>query len=74
LGIPATKEVKEARIRAHDCFDTMWKTGNMSRHEAYRWMRTALVMTKEEAHIGNFDIKNCERLILAVTLYLKSSH
>jgi ssDNA-binding Zn-finger/Zn-ribbon topoisomerase 1 len=73
LGIPATKEVKEARIRAHDTFDLLWKQGSMSRHEAYRWMRTALVMPKEEAHIANFDIATCNKLIQAVTFYLKAT-
>jgi ssDNA-binding Zn-finger/Zn-ribbon topoisomerase 1 len=77
LGIPATKEGKLARIKAHDAFDKLWnngrKDGSMSRKAAYRWMQTALSMTKEEAHIGNFDIPKCERLVAAVEAYLSVS-
>jgi len=75
LGVPTTKEGKLARIRAHDAFDKLWnngrKDGSMSRKAAYRWMQAALGMTKEEAHIGKFDIATCERLIAVVTAYLK---
>lgn len=73
LGIPATKEVKDARIRAHAVFDTLWSTGTMTRKEAYKWMQMALGLSKQQAHIGNFDLATCDKLVAAVTVYLKAS-
>lgn len=72
LGVPATKEVKEARMRAHAWFDQLWKTGAMSRSAAYRWMQTALGLSKDAAHIGSFDHATCNKLIDAVRGYLKT--
>jgi hypothetical protein len=66
LGVPADAETKRARIRAHDAFDTLWKTGRMTRPEAYRWMQSTLGLRKDEAHVGMFDTTTCERLIDAV--------
>jgi len=67
LGVPANHETKQARIRAHAAFDTLWKSGLMGRNAAYRWMQSTLGMTPDEAHIGRFDIATCDRLILAVS-------
>lgn len=73
MGVPTNKAGKDARIRAHAAFDTLWNTGTMRRKEAYKWMQMALGLSKEQAHIGNFDIPTCERLIEAVAVYLKAS-
>lgn len=72
LGTPATKAVREARIRAHALFDQLWKTGTMSRKEAYKWMQKALGLPKTDAHIGRFDLVTCDKLAEAVTVYLKA--
>lgn len=66
LGIPADNETKGARIRAHAMFDTIWKdagSNQLSRKGAYAWMRKAMGLTKEQAHIGNFDKTQCEQLV-----------
>lgn len=75
LGKPANKETKQARIAAHEAFDKLWKPpeGRMKRKDAYRWMQAALDMTKDEAHIGNFDKEQCAKLIEAVEKYLKEN-
>jgi ssDNA-binding Zn-finger/Zn-ribbon topoisomerase 1 len=70
LGIPADAETKRARIAAHAAFDRLWRGGQMSRGEAYRWLQTALGMTKEEAHIGRFDAATCARVVAAVGEHL----
>jgi ssDNA-binding Zn-finger/Zn-ribbon topoisomerase 1 len=63
LGIPGDAATKEARIRAHDSFDNMTKRCNMTRNQAYRWLRRQLEMTKEECHIAKFDIPTCEKVV-----------
>ena len=72
LGRLANKELRQWKMRAHAAFDPLWKTGRhgspsrgMRRAEAYRWMREALGMTQEEAHVGKFDVPECKRLIQA---------
>lgn len=64
LGIPAPKAVKQARMKAHASFDRLWKERppRMSRGGAYVWMQRAMNMTPDEAHIGRFDVEQCERL------------
>lgn len=66
LGVPANKETKNARIVAHDAFDELWKLRGWDRNAAYKWLREVLCMTKEECHIGKFDIGQCARVVEAV--------
>lgn len=63
VGTPADAPTKEARIRAHAIFDALWQGGRMTRGRAYKWMRTAMGLTKAEAHIGHFDKARCDALI-----------
>jgi len=62
-GVPANRATKDARIEAHRLFDRIWGTGLQKRTAAYRWMREAMGMTPDEAHIGRFSIEDCERLL-----------
>lgn len=66
LGIPAKRAVKDARIAAHDLFDQIWMTKIMTRARAYAWMRKALGLSKEEAHISRFMEDECARLVAEI--------
>ena len=68
LGIPANKETKQLRMRAHDLFDEFWKGGRMSRNQAYRWLQAYMEMTEGQAHIGRFTKDECLKLIRALEL------
>lgn len=72
LGVPANKETRKWRIKAHDAFDRLWSgpSGRMSRKQAYRLMQQLMGMTPAEAHIGNFSIDQCQSLIQAIEWYL----
>jgi len=59
LGIPADKKTKEARIRAHGFFDTLWKEEYMSRGDAYKWMQKKMNLEEDDAHIGKFTFEQC---------------
>lgn len=67
LGKPADAATRQARVRAHAAFDRLWDGDDapMARGEAYRWMRYTLGLTKDEAHIAEFEIDRCEELIKA---------
>ena len=66
LGTPAGQKTKDARIKAHTAFDSIWKSGGMTRPQAYRWLQDALGLTRDQAHIGKFDIRQCQALEWAV--------
>lgn len=72
LGVPASKEVKEWRIKAHDAFDTLWKCGgiNMTRKKAYQLLTQEMGESKQ-VHIGELDIEGCNRVIVASEKLLK---
>ena len=52
LVTPATMT---ARNLAHATFDPIWKSGKMSRGEAYRRLALAMEMTATECHISIMD-------------------
>ena len=68
LGIPANKETKNARIKAHSAFDELWKDKRNkgalnARSDAYKWLAEKLGITPEECHIGRFNIEMCKRVM-----------
>jgi hypothetical protein len=72
LGIPANKETKSARIRAHAAFDHLWKDKDQpffqDRGAAYAWLGETMDLEGEDAHIGRFDTQQCEQLVAAVLI------
>lgn len=68
LGVPADPVTKLFRRAAHGTFDLLWKgtTGRMSRTKAYRWLRKAMDLDADAAHIGRFDRAQCRELIRLV--------
>lgn len=69
MGAPADAETRKARILAHEHFDPLWRSGHMTRPEAYKWMQEAMGLPEHEAHIGLFDLAQCNRLVMEVAVY-----
>lgn len=73
LGVPAKKELRALRKRAHDAFDKLWAhtPGSIpvyeSRTKAYQWMAQVLGLPKEKAHIAYLLDDDCLFLIEAAT-------
>ncbi len=65
LGRMANKELRTAKRQAHAVFDRIWKSGEMTRHEAYKWLSEALGLPIKNTHIGEFDVEDCHRVVLA---------
>lgn len=63
LGRLADKELRQWKIKAHDAFDSLWKTGAMKRSAAYKTMQRLMGMSQNEAHIGMFSKEQCQTLI-----------
>ncbi len=63
LGRLANKTLRRRKNEAHAAFDPLWKSGQMSRNEAYHWLAGRLGIPKEECHIGMFDERRCELVV-----------
>lgn len=63
LGVPANGDLRNLRIRAHRKFDLIWKTGIMTRENAYRWFADSFGLRLQDAHIGMCGEYHCRELI-----------
>lgn len=67
LGRLANAELRRAKQAAHAAFDPLWRSREMTRKEAYRWLADALGISVDNCHIGMFDLDGC-RAVVAATL------
>ena len=65
LGIPGDHETKKMRIKAHDIFESLWKTKStfLTKGEAYNWLAGRMGIANIDCHIGRFDKEQCEKVI-----------
>ena len=63
MGTLANGDLRNKRIQAHKAFDWMWKSGLMSKKQAYKWMQGKLGLSDAQAHIAKFSDYMCDRLI-----------
>lgn len=66
MGIPADKETKTWRIKAHALFDPYVKKWFPTRADGYKFLQNVMGMTVKEAHIGKFNIEQCKKLIFLI--------
>ena len=65
MGSLADAELRHKRIQAHRAFDRLWRSGLMSKKEAYQWIQAEFGLHEEQAHIAQFGTYMCDRLIHA---------
>jgi hypothetical protein len=63
LGNLADFNLRIARIKAHDIFDTQWKKTGLTRDSAYRMLCRKLKLTRDECHIANFNLETCQEML-----------
>lgn len=63
MGTLANGDLRNKRIQAHKSFDWMWKSGLMTKWQAYKWMQGKLALNEEQAHIAKFSEYMCDTLI-----------
>jgi hypothetical protein len=63
LGTLADEKTKTARKAAHAAFDPIWKSKQMSRGEAYKWLAYKLDIERWRCHISWFDADLCQRVV-----------
>jgi hypothetical protein len=66
LGRLANAELRKWKQAAHAAFDPLWKSGDMTRTEAYAWLADALGVSVANMHIGMLDVDGCHAVIAAI--------
>lgn len=59
-------DVSVARMLAHDAFDPLWKNGEMTRTQAYRWLADAMGLPPSAAHMEQFTAEQCREVVRLV--------
>lgn len=63
LGRLANAELRQAKIAAHEAFDPIWRSGSKTRSSAYSWLAQQMSISKNNCHIGMFDIDQCKAVV-----------
>lgn len=71
LGRVATADLRAAKIAAHSAFDQIWKSGRVSRTQAYRWLSRVMGTSPEETHIGMFTVDQCKAVAELSKMFLE---
>lgn len=69
LGIPANKEDRKWRTKAHRAFDPIWRSGKFTRSSAYSSLAIYLRIDRDDCHMGRFDREMCQRVLGFVYLH-----
>ncbi len=59
----SNQATRDARKRAHEEFDTLWRDGWMKRSQAYAWLSRTLNLDGAQCHIQNFTEFGCQRVV-----------
>jgi len=63
LGHLANAELRRMRVKAHNAFDWFWKSGQITRGQAYELLAEHLKLESDKAHIGMLDTDQCRSVI-----------
>lgn len=63
VGTPANRELRALRNEAHHYFDQLYRSGFMSKQEAYLWLASLLQVPLSHAHIGYLGDYYCREVI-----------
>jgi DNA-directed RNA polymerase subunit RPC12/RpoP len=63
LGTLANTVLRLKRKETHEAFDALWKKEGLTRSEAYAWLERRMNLPKHLAHIGRFNVEQCDRAI-----------
>ena len=63
LGNVANEVLRLKRRETHQVFDRFWQNAGMSRTQAYKWLAKKMSLSDEDAHIGGFEMDQCQQVI-----------
>ena len=63
---PADLETRQARHRAHEVFDSLWKGdfSIMPKALAFKQLSEFMKLPQKDTHIGFFNIEQCQQVLL----------
>lgn len=81
LGRVANKELRVAKMKAHEAFDQLWKRKKANavsvygrknaRSLAYKWLSKQMGTAPILTHIGMFNLDQCKKVVQICKPYLK---
>ena len=63
LGNVANEVLRLKRRETHKVFDAFWQGNGMSRTKAYKWLAAQMRLSEKDAHIGGFEMDQCQQVI-----------
>ena len=63
LGNVANETLRLKRMETHQVFDAYWKQKGMSRTRGYKWLAGQMGLPERLAHIGGFEMDQCQKVI-----------
>ena len=63
MGTLANKNLRRERQAAHAAFNQLWKSGLMTKRQAYLWLQAKLDLPECEAHIAKFSEGRCHLVV-----------
>lgn len=63
LGNVANETLRLKRMETHQVFDAYWKRRGMSRTKGYKWLAGQMGLPERLAHIGGFEMDQCQKVI-----------
>ena len=63
LGNVANETLRLKRMETHQVFDAFWKQKGMSRTRGYKWLAGQMGLPERLAHIGGFEMDQCQKVI-----------
>lgn len=63
VGTPANRKLRNLRNEAHRHFDQLYRSGFMSKQDAYLWLAALLQAPLSQAHIGYLGEYYCTQVI-----------
>jgi len=63
FGRLANKTLRRWKQIAHENFDPLWKSGLMTRTQAYNWLAYSLDIHSMDCHIGMFSVEMCQKVV-----------
>lgn len=61
LGTLATPEIRQARKQCKSPFESLYKSGRLTRSEAYERLAEKLGIEKEQCHFAWFNVEMCQK-------------
>lgn len=63
MGELADRKLRELRMETHRRFDRLFKSGMMTKKEAYTWLSGEILLPMEKTHIGELREYYCNEII-----------